>query len=83
MSRFALIEAVDTRDQRPYYWLFERIGSFQSRVAVIDKRRNTPAQIKRTTFVNPDFYIWADSALEYTRFAVSSEAKIIDQWKTK
>lgn len=83
MARFTLIEAVDSRDQRTYYWLFERIGNFQSRVAVIDKRRNTPAQIKRTTFTNPDFYIWADSNLEYVRFAVASEAKTIDRWVTK
>lgn len=83
MARFTLIEAVDSRDQRPYYWLFEHIGSFQSRVAVIDKRRNTPAQIKRTTFTNPDFYLWADSNLEYVRFAVASEARTIDRWETK
>ncbi|HDJ8553382.1 hypothetical protein WFI_00057 [Escherichia phage vB_EcoS_WFI] len=83
MARFTLIEAVDSRDQRPYYWLFERTGNFKSRVAVIDKRRDNPAQIKRTTFTNPDFYIWADSNLEYVRFAVSSEEKVIDRWETK
>lgn len=40
MARFTLIEAVDSRDQRPYYWLFERIGSFQSRVAVLPATSN-------------------------------------------
>lgn len=83
MARFTLIEAVDSRDQRPYYWLFERTGPFQSRVAVISKKHETPAQIKRTTFANPDFYLWADSNHEYVRFAVGSEAKTIDRWETK
>lgn len=81
MTRFTLIEAVDSRDQRPYYWLFERNSSSQLRVAVIDKRRNTPAQIKRTTFTNPDFYLWADSNLEYVHFAY--KARTIDRWETK
>lgn len=39
MARFTLIEAVDSRDQRPYYWLFERIGNFQSRVAVASEAK--------------------------------------------
>lgn len=74
--KYALYEAVDTRDNKPMLWLHDIIGG---RVALFHIK-TAPSRIKQRTAAAPDGIYWAPD-LVLTAYAKMGEAKHIDSWE--
>lgn len=74
--KYALYEAVDTRDNKPMLWLHDIIGG---RVALFHIK-TAPSRIKQHTAAAPEGIYWY-SNYEWDYKADQDTAKLIDSWE--
>lgn len=74
--KYALYEAVDTRDNKPMLWLHDRSNH---RVALFFVK-TAPSRIKQRTAAAPEGIVWEpDDA--FFQYATISTGKLIDSWE--
>lgn len=74
--KYALYEAVDTRDNKPMLWLHDIIGG---RVALFHIK-TAPSRIKQRTAAAPEGITW-DQVRTFCNKADVEGAKLLDKWE--
>ena len=74
--KYALYEAVDTRDNKPMLWLHDRSNH---RVALFFVK-TAPSRIKQRTAAAPEGITWY-SEYEWDYKADKDTVKLIDEWE--
>lgn len=74
--KYALYEAVDTRDNKPMLWLHDIIGG---RVALFHIK-TAPSRIKQRTAAAPEGITWDQVETFFAKADVKA-AKLLDKWE--
>ncbi|HGH4724211.1 TPA: hypothetical protein ACJIW3_004501 [Enterobacter hormaechei] len=74
--KYALYEAVDTRDNKPMLWLHDRSNH---RVALFFVK-TAPSRIKQRTAAAPEGITW-ESRYAWLKYADGNTEKLIDSWE--
>ena len=74
--KYALYEAVDTRDNKPMLWLHDRSNH---RVALFFVK-TAPSRIKQRTAAAPEGIVWETTEAWYLHAALGG-ARLVDSWE--
>ncbi len=76
--KYALYRAIDTRDNKPMYWLLR--GVYPERELAVFTPKTEPAVVKHRTAAAPESIVWESTNAWYTHAALGG-AKLIDEWE--
>lgn len=75
--KYALYEAVDTRDNKPMLWLHDRSNH---RVALFFVK-TAPSRIKQRTAAAPEGITWEPDSVLNAYAALGWTGKLVDSWE--
>nr|DAQ12180.1 MAG TPA: hypothetical protein [Caudoviricetes sp.] len=75
--KYELYRAIDTRDNKPMYWLLA--GVYPERKLALFTPKTMAADVKRKTAAAPESIIWENTEAWYLHAALG-DAKHIDSW---
>ncbi|AZF89054.1 hypothetical protein LAA48_004328 [Salmonella enterica subsp. enterica serovar Indiana] len=76
--KYELYSAIDTRDNKPMYWLLA--GVYPERKLALFTPKTMAADVKRKTAAAPDSIIWESTKAWYAHAALEG-AKLIYSWE--
>ena len=76
--KYALYEAVDTRDNKPMLWLLA--GQYPERKLALFTPKTEAAAVKRKTAAAPDRIAWETTEAWYLHAALGG-ARLVDSWE--
>ncbi|HGA7845335.1 TPA: hypothetical protein ACITHQ_001195 [Salmonella enterica subsp. enterica serovar Saintpaul] len=76
--KYELYHAIDTRDNKPMYWLLA--GVYPERKLALFTPKTMAADVKRKTAAAPDSIIWESTKAWYAHAALEG-AKLIYSWE--
>ncbi|EBN3433175.1 TPA: hypothetical protein LTY94_004598 [Salmonella enterica subsp. enterica serovar Typhimurium] len=76
--KYELYRAIDTRDNKPMYWLLA--GVYPERKLALFTPKTMAADVKRKTAAAPDSIIWESTKAWYAHAALEG-AKLIYSWE--
>ena len=76
--KYALYEAVDTRDNKPMLWLLA--GQYPERKLALFTPKTEAAAVKRNTAAAPDRIAWETTEAWYLHAALGG-ARLVDSWE--
>ncbi|EDQ2321215.1 hypothetical protein ACKJVF_003784 [Salmonella enterica subsp. enterica serovar Kentucky] len=76
--KYELYRAIDTRDNKPMYWLLA--GVYPERKLALFTPKTMAADVKRKTAAAPESIIWENTEAWYAHAALEG-AKLIDSWE--
>ncbi|EAW4195721.1 hypothetical protein FFV02_22970 [Salmonella enterica] len=76
--KYELYRAIDTRDNKPMYWLLA--GVYPERKLALFSPKTMAADVKRKTAAAPDSIIWESTKAWYAHAALEG-AKLIYSWE--
>ncbi|EOY9056894.1 hypothetical protein ACQFLV_004342 [Salmonella enterica subsp. enterica serovar Kentucky] len=76
--KYELYRAIDTRDNKPMYWLLA--GVYPERKLALFTPKTMAADVKRKTAAAPESIIWGNTEAWYAHAALEG-AKLIDSWE--
>ncbi|ELZ3650027.1 hypothetical protein ULT26_004321 [Salmonella enterica] len=74
--KYELYRAIDTRDNKPMYWLHDTVNH---RVAVFFIK-TAPSRIKQRTAAAPEGIVWEDH-YSWLKHADGNTERLIDTWE--
>lgn len=76
--KYELYRAIDTRDNKPMYWLLA--GVYPERKLALFTPKTMAADVKRKTAASPDSIIWENTEAWYLHAALGG-AKLVESWE--
>lgn len=76
--KYELYRAIDTRDNKPMYWLLA--GQYPDRKLALFSPKTDAAAVKQKTAASPDSIIWENTEAWYLHAALGA-ARLIDKWE--
>lgn len=76
--KYELYRAIDTRDNKPMYWLLA--GQYPERKLALFTPKTEAAAVKRKTAAAPDSIVWETTEAWYLHAALGG-ARLVDSWE--